>query len=229
MKTKYILFLTVLLAVTIGRAQTTTSTTTTTTTTTTEYTHIWDNPSEWWRGHWEYEKDTQLYHPMELSLDLFGTYVNPEGKFNDLFDSDIDHGSWGGGAGLNFFFTKMFGIGTDFSVSENQGGFRTIGDRDNGAPTFFYGRQGDSWGVDYWVGNLIVRFPIGNTGLAPYIYGGGGRGMYPTWDWVYGGGVGLEMRFTPGIGIFSDARFLWGHDSTYLDTLTIRAGLRIAF
>jgi hypothetical protein len=217
MRTKSILLLAALLAGTTGRAQNMT-TTTTTTTSTTEYTHIWESPGDWWRGHWEHDRNAQLYNPMELSLDLFGSYISPEGKFTDLFDTNIRHGSWGGGAGLNFFFTRMVGIGTDFNVSDHQGYFYNRG-----------GGGGNDWGVDYWVGNLYVRFPIGNTGLAPYIYGGGGRGMYPTWEWVYGGGVGLEMRFTPGVGIFTDARFLWGHESTYLDTLTIRAGLRIAF
>jgi hypothetical protein len=161
---------------------------------------------------------------MELSLDLFGSYINPEDGFVHLFDNNIHHGSWGGGAGLNFFFTRMLGIGTDFNVSDHQGYFYNYG-----GGGFYNGRHGNTWAVDDWVGNIYVRFPLWNTGLAPYIYGGGGRGMYPSWDWVYGGGVGLEFRFTPGIGIFSDARFLWSNESTLLNTVTIRAGLRIAF
>lgn len=167
---------------------------------------------------------TQLYNPWEVSLDLFGSYINPERGFTHLFDTDIRHGSWGGGAGLNFFPTKYVGIGTDFDVSDHQGFFYNYGGGGH-----YYGRQGNDWAVDYWVGNIYLRYPIANTGLAPYIYGGGGRGMYPIWQWVYGGGVGLEYRFVPGIGIFTDARFLWAHESTDFNTLTIRAGLRIAF
>jgi hypothetical protein len=74
-----------------------------------------------------------------------------------------------------------------------------------------------------------LRLPLGNSGLAPYIFGGGGRAINPIWQWVYGGGVGLEYRFTRGLGIFTDARFLWGHEGTAYNTLGFRAGLRFTF
>lgn len=58
---------------------------------------------------------------------------------------------------------------------------------------------------------------------------GGWRDMSQVWNWVYGGGGGLEYRFTPATGIFSDTRFLWNDTSTALNTLTIRAGFRVVF
>ena len=101
------------------------------------------------------------------------------------------------------------GIGTDANASNHAG--------DGG------------WGFDYWVGDVYLRLPIGDTPISPYIYGAGGRGIEPVWQWVYGGGVGLEVRVTHSVGIFSDARFLWAEKDTDYNELIIRAGLRLAF
>ncbi len=168
--------------------------------------HIWEDPSGWWGGHLTYDANAPKYTAQELSLDLFGSYLNPERKFNDLFNTNIRHGFWGGGVGLNYFLTRNLGIGTDFNISDKAERL-----------------------VDYWVGNIYLRFPIGNTGLSPYVFGGGGRGMSPIYQWVYGGGVGLEYRFNPTTGIFTDGRFLWSNKATELNTLTLRVGLRLVF
>ena len=170
--------------------------------------HVWEDPSGWWDSHFSYDQTTPLYTAQELSLDLFGSYLNPEGKFTDLFKTSMRHGFWGGGAGLNYFFTRELGIGTDFNVSS---------------------KPDDENLVDYVVGNLYARLPLGSSGLAPYIFGGGGRAMSPTYQWTYGGGVGLEFRFNPTTGIFSDARFLWGDKGTIYNELGIRTGIRIVF
>ena len=171
--------------------------------------HVWEDPGTWTSGHFTYENTSPLYTAQELSLDLFGSYKNPEGEFHDLFNTSSDHGFWGGGAGVNYFFTRQLGIGTDFNASDKP--------------------SGAGGAIDYWVGNLYLRFPIGNSGFAPYIYGGGGRGISPIWHWIYGGGVGFEYRFNPTTGIFTDGRFLWSHESTALNQMVIRAGLRLVF
>ncbi len=170
--------------------------------------HVWNDPSGWWDGHFTYDRNTPKFTGQELSLDLFGSYNNPEGKFTDLFDTNIRHGFWGGGVGLNYFFIKELGIGTDFNISS---------------------KPNDDRLVDDVVGNVILRLPIESAGLAPYFIGSGGRGISPIYQWVYGGGVGLEMRFNPTTGIFSDARFLWGHEGTAYNRLLIRVGLRMVF
>ena len=170
--------------------------------------HAWEDPNGWVNGHFTYDKNAPLYNPQEVSLDLFASYINPEGKFNDLFETSIRNGFWGGGAGLNYFFTRELGVGADFNISSKPDDLNLF---------------------DQVTGNFIARLPIGNSGLAPYLIGSGGRGMSPHWDWVYGGGVGLEMRFNPTTGIFSDARFFWNDRSTEDNRLLIRAGLRLAF
>ncbi len=172
--------------------------------------HIWQDPSGWWTGVTAPDPNAPRYTGNELSLDLFASYINPEEEFHELFEHNIRHGNWGGGAGVNYFFSENIGIGADFNASDKNA--EELGGM-----------------FDYTTGNLYVRFPIANSGLAPYVFGGGGRGMSPVWNWVYGGGVGLEYRFTPATGIFSDARFLWNDTSTALNTLTIRAGFRIVF
>jgi len=170
--------------------------------------HVWEDSAGWWDSHWTAAPSALLYNANELNFDMFGSYINPEERFNRLFKQNIHKGSWGGGAGLTYFFTPQLGLGTDFNTSDVDG----------------------DWLVNYWVGNFYLRAPLGNSGLAPYVYGGGGRGIdAPRWQWLYGGGVGLEFRFTPMTGIFTDARFLWSHESTAENSLTIRAGLRLGF
>lgn len=163
--------------------------------------HVWED------GYWSKDSNAPKFHSQELSFDLFGSYIAPEGKFSDLFETNIRHGVWGAGAGLNYFFTRELGIGTDFAMS----------DYDN-----------NHWKVNHWLGDIYFRLPIGDV-VAPYLVASGGRGITPSWQWVYGGGVGLEVKFSPQLGVFSDARFLFSHEETALNTIAFRAGLRVSF
>jgi len=100
---------------------------------------------------------------------------------------------------------------------------------------------------------LTLRFPIGESGWAPYIYGGLGltfnaddldsddfsdardrveddeepnRGD----DVLFLGhaGAGIEYRFTPHVGIFTDARYTWSERNDG-DFAVARVGVRFAF
>jgi len=175
--------------------------------------HVWSDPSGWWDGHFAYDINAPRYTGQELSMDLFGSYLSHENNFSDLFETDIDHGFWGGGVGINYFFTPVLGLGGDFNISAKPG--------DSNLPLF-----------DHGVGSLILRLPLGNSGVAPYILGSGGRaigGGPVPWQWIYGGGVGLEYRWNPVTGVFTDARFLWAEKGTVYNRLVIRAGLRLIF
>jgi hypothetical protein len=171
-------------------------------------THVWEDSAGWWDEHFQSERDVPRYNGGELSLDMFGSYIGPEHRFDKLLHSDIRHGYGGGGAGLNYFFTSLLGAGADFNASA---------------------KPGNDQSFDDVLGHVDLRLPLWNTGLAPYISGMGGRGMSPTWQWVYGGGVGLEYRFNPLTGIFAEARYLWSNESTALNSLTLRVGLRLVF
>jgi hypothetical protein len=179
-------------------AQTTVEQTTTTTT------HVWNDPNAWWANHWLYSNGN-LYNANELSLDFFGSYLAGERRAEDLLKTNIRHGYWGGGVGINYFFTRYLGVGGDIEIpDDNYGNF-----------------------VNNMDGSLIARFPIGNSGLAPYVFGGGGRQTDPTWQWTGHAGVGLEYRFNPVTGVFADGRYMWVDKTS--DEILFRAGVRFAF
>jgi hypothetical protein len=112
------------------------------------------------------------------------------------------------------------------------------------------------YGINGWafdVGNVILRYPLDvnfpGFHLAPYIFGGVG-GVFNsnnaltrvatfghaqtlnrrnTDNEVLGdGGLGLEYRFTPHIGLFSDVRYNVVDESKN-NFLSTRIGLRFAF
>ncbi|HXT11982.1 MAG TPA: hypothetical protein VN873_10510 [Candidatus Angelobacter sp.] len=180
-----------------GIAQTTTTTTTTTT-------HIWNDPHAWWQNHWS-NNGAQLYTANEASLDLFGSYLSGEHKIENVFHNSIRHGFWGGGVGINYFFTRELGIGGDINIPDDHFGHF----------------------VNNIDGSLIARMPIGNCGLAPYIFGGGGRQTDPVWQWTGHAGVGVEYRFNPGTAFFTDARYVWVDKTP--DEILFRAGLKLVF
>ena len=135
---------------------------------------------------------------------MFGSYIAPERRIEDLFKTNIRHGDWGGGVGLNYFFTREIGIGGDINMPANGGKL-----------------------IDNAYGQLIARFPICDTGFAPYVFGGGGRQIEPSWQWEGHAGVGIEYRLNPGWGVFTDARYTWVKHTT--DQILFRAGLRFVF
>src|SRR5664280_2882922 len=127
------------------------------------------------------DRDRPLFSANELSLDLSGSYIAQERGIEHLFETSIKHnrGTWGGNVGVNYFITQNIGVGADANMSANGGNF-----------------------VDAVLGNLTLRLPLGNSGFAPYVLGGGGRTTDVTWEWVGQAGVGLEYRFSRRIGLF---------------------------
>ena len=119
---------------------------------------------------------------------------------HDRFGNETDRG--GGGLGLNYFPNKYVGIGADSYLEE--------------------------WRWPYRVnGSLIVRFPLGQSGLAIYGLGGGGREWKYVPQWTGHAGGGLEFRFNPYTGIFADARRVFPENTP--DYTLARAGLRVSF
>jgi hypothetical protein len=166
--------------------------------------HIWQEPGEWWGSHWTYTTGPK-FTANELSLDMFGAYVAAEREFTDIFETNIRNGTWGGGVGVNYFITREIGIGGD------------IGIFDNNNANF----------VDYLSGSLIARLPFEQAGVAPYLFGGGGRTTEPIWEWTGHAGIGFEMRLNPVTGLFVDSRYIWADQLS--DAALFRAGLRLVF
>ena len=164
----------------------------------------------------------------EFSLGLFAAY---DWTHSDNVRAIGDH-AWGGGIDGQYFPLRYLG----FAVEGN----------------FFNEVPGDFFGSTV-TGNVILRYPLDvrfpGFHLAPYIFGGVG-GVFNsnnaftrvatfghaqtlnrrnTDDEVLGdGGAGLEYRFTPHIGLFSDVRYNVVDESKN-NFLTTRIGLRFAF
>lgn len=162
--------------------------------------------------------DSALFRAHEFQIDLFGTLGFSSSESEQLFDEETG----GGGIGLNYFFTRNFGIGIEGMVFDTDGD--TLG----------------STAV-----NFFVRAPIGNSGLA--LYGLAGAGILFNTDGIEvdGGslssddnnddvvfethvGLGVEYRFTKNFGVFTDARYTFA-DRDDSDFFSGRAGFRIAF
>ena len=150
------------------------------------------------------------FKDQELSIDLFGQYT--DGNAPSHAGPIRDHG-WGGGVGINYFFTRNIGIGVDAA--------------------WLYGRDlgGENTTIHNFSGSLIARFPI--ECFAPYIYVGGGAAVDgEQWASAHAG-VGAEWRLQPQkFGVFVDARWTYygdrfGHED--LNNFSGRVGLRWVF
>jgi hypothetical protein len=145
------------------------------------------------------------YRANELSLDAFGTASLGRYTIENWSASRARHnGQLGAGLGLNYFFIRNLGIGADV-YSENT------------TRAFF----------DSASANLILRFPLGQSGFAPYAFGGGGRQFDMVKAWFAQVGGGIEYRFTRHVGAFVDARWVLPDEARYYGVA--RLGVRFAF
>jgi opacity protein-like surface antigen len=154
-------------------------------------------------------EQTETYRANELSVDAFGTAAQGEYTIEHLASMSANsirqNTKWGAGAGLNYFATHYLGIGAEGYWQNNHGG------------TF----------VNSASGNLMLRLPLGESGLAPYILGGGGHQFDGGKYWFGQAGGGLEYRFWAHLGIFVDARAVWLNETKSYGVA--RAGLRFSF
>lgn len=160
----------------------------------------------------------------EFSLGAFGSYG---WTYNNNVRAIGNH-AWGGGVDGQYFPLQFLG-------------FAIEGD-------FFNEIPGDNFGQTV-TANAILRYPLDNNfpglHLAPYAFGGVGgifnnsdrfssqfapfRHRHSSSDEVLGDvGGGLEYRFTPHIGLFSDVRYNVVNESKNNFLLT-RFGIRYAF
>lgn len=147
----------------------------------------------------------EYYRANEFSVDGFATGSIGRYTIDNLSGARIRQNTdLGAGLGLNYFFCRYVGIGGDVYSENTTGSF-----------------------VDSASGNLILRLPLGQSGFAPYVLGGGGH----QWDMMKASfgqaGVGLEYRFTPNVGVIVDARMVWPEQTKYYGV--VRLGMRFAF
>jgi hypothetical protein len=145
------------------------------------------------------------YRSSELSVDAFGSGSLGEYTINHLSSDRVRHNTrFGVGAGINYFITRNIGIGADAYSQNTTGAF-----------------------IDSASASLILRFPLGQSGFAPYAFGGGGRQFEMAEAWFAQAGGGIEYRFTPHVGVFIDARGVVPKESRYYGVA--RFGVRLAF
>jgi hypothetical protein len=142
------------------------------------------------------------FRDQEFQFDAFGA---------GIFAKNARPG-WGGGVGINYFFTKYIGIGIEQDI------IGRAKDNDSNA---------GEWATS---GNLFLRYPICSINLAPYILAGGGAAYGDRHSGHGFGNVGggLEYRVTNNVGIFSDARYVYSSEDPK-NACQVRSGLRFAF
>jgi hypothetical protein len=199
----------------------------------------------------------QWYRDTEWNVGLWGTYTftGNENHRNSLSETIAtgDTGSydqflggdhaWGGGADFKYFFMKYFGIGIEgFGLAAHGTRYNidTIG------PVLEASKDSDHHVVGAALATVTLRYPIGCSRFAPYVWGGGGgifgghkddlvvtpageqmahetetRGMGQV-------GGGMEVRITPHVGWIND--FSWNFvDGPHNDFGMVRSGLNISF
>jgi hypothetical protein len=153
----------------------------------------------------------------ELQIDVFGAYA--DGNAQTHAGPVRDHG-WGGGIGVNYFFTRNIGLGVDAYW---------LGATPNAAAS----RESSLTTFHNVTGSLIFRLPNDATCLAPYGYLGGGVHVDgDTWASAHVG-LGLEYRIVPNkVGLFVDARWTYFGDrygSGDQNWFLGKAGVRFVF
>jgi hypothetical protein len=161
---------------------------------------------------------TTCFNDHELQLDVFGAYAVGEGP--NHAGPIRDHG-WGGGIGINYFFSRYIGVGAEGIWLDAKENSASNSDSNGGKAFHSVG------------GSLIFRYPIDSLCLAPYGYVGGAAVMDGAkWAEAFVG-VGLEYRVVPNkVGIFVDERWdylgdRFGHDTQ--NNFMTRAGVRWVF
>jgi hypothetical protein len=74
---------------------------------------------------------------------------------------------------------------------------------------------------------LVLRFPITDICIAPYIMGGAGysTNAYEAWNLFVGGGIDVRLPDADCLGVFADGAYHWSEDDD-ADFTIVRVGLK---
>src|SRR5262245_49169410 len=193
----------------------------------------------------------EWYADNEWNVSLWGTYVFTGNEWRNDRYIESDH-AWGGGIDAKYFFHRYFGIGIEGWVVGARREFEDI----TGVEVFQVSTGHESRAVGSVLGTFTLRSPIHCSCFAPYVWAGGGaifgggqrerfhetlpdgnlvvlpvattEHLGATTEAVGQLGTGLEIRFTPHIGLISD--FSWnvvnGRDNNFG---MVRTGINFAF
>lgn len=131
------------------------------------------------------------------AFDIFGGAIIPDGG-----DTEV-----GAGLGVNYFFTRNFGIDVNYGL-------------------YFTDKEHHQFD-----GNLVLRAPIDSLCIAPYILGGAGYFTNSSDSVTYQVGAGLDIRFQSAnnLGVFAEGLYHFADEDGVEDFTTVRLGLRIPF
>lgn len=118
----------------------------------------------------------------------------------DRFGADDE--SFGGGVGFSMYFMRFLGFSGDSYIEERKLPYRANL-------------------------SLVARFPLGQSGLAPYGFGGGGRQWKYVPQWTMHAGGGLQLKLNPYTALFGDWRRVFPEDTD--DHHLVRFGLNLGF
>jgi len=111
-------------------------------------------------------------------------------------------GKLGPGVGVNYFFNDYIGVGGD--------------------------TYADAFHWPYLLNGFgIFRYPIHDTAVAPYGFGGFGREWTHAPQWLGHIGVGAEYRFRRNLGAFADVREVFPFETK--EYTVVRFGIRFRF
>jgi hypothetical protein len=203
------------------------------------------------------------YADREWNLSLWSAYAFPTNDYPTLRNSNPNFGSpdhdnyleadhaWGGGIDAKYFFARYFGVGVEgyaLDVRQSYGNvfIPFFGLGNNGIAETAHERNA----IGAVLGTFTLRYPIGCSRFAPYVFAGGGAilggGQTTTIsitalpDGVvtfrsdsktkavgqFGGG--FEVRLTPHIGLIND--FTWNVvDGSKNNFGMARTGVNFAF
>lgn len=120
----------------------------------------------------------QWYADNEFNVSLWGTHAATSNRWKDDAYLLADH-AWGGGTDLKYFFHRYFGVGLQGYVIFP----KSVETIDDGINEFRIGD--DRRTVGSVLGTLTLRYPIGCSRFAPYVWIGGGG--------IFGGGQDREL------------------------------------
>lgn len=143
--------------------------------------------------------EEKVFSAGEWQIDLFGTYA-------DTAQSPRYRDGFGGGLGVNHFWTENWGAGLE---------------------GYWWEARGDNHWLNNAGANLIYRIPFEELRLAPYAFIGPGGHFNGESEASGHVGGGLEWRFMDGVGAFADARY---HFTTGPDDFALfRTGIKFVF
>ena len=193
------------------------------------------------------------YSDREFNVQLWGTYAFTANDHNQDRYLEADH-AWGGGLDAKYFFNRFMAVGIEGYAASATTSVSYISFVAPFPPTFPTLR--DTHTIGAGLATMTLRYPIGASRLAPYVFAGGGfiagggkklrfesinllgtpPGTNPIRTFFgdseteavgqFGGG--LEIRLTPHVGFIND--FSWnvvnGRDNNFG---MARSGINFAF